>query len=150
MDAVRKILAVLFALRGLTNFAKPFRGGFVIFGRLMHGGIATTVVATPPCTSRPKTTNPPRNGFAKLVSPRSAIRTARILRTASMSSGLASAARRGATGHRRAGFPYRANASTVRMNGTQLRHARIAARAASTDSPSCAVRNAIATVGARL
>jgi hypothetical protein len=45
MDAVRKILAVLFALRGLTNFAKPFRGGFVIFGRLMHGGIATTVVA---------------------------------------------------------------------------------------------------------
>ena len=45
MDAVRRILAVLIALRGLTNFAKPFRGGFVIFGRLMQGGIATTVVA---------------------------------------------------------------------------------------------------------
>ena len=45
MDALRKILAVLFALRGLTNFAKPFRGGFVILGRLMEGGVATTVVA---------------------------------------------------------------------------------------------------------
>jgi hypothetical protein len=31
MDALRRILAVLIALRGLTNFAKPFRGGFVIF-----------------------------------------------------------------------------------------------------------------------
>jgi len=45
MDAVRRALAVLIVLRGLTNFAKPFRGAFVIFGRLMHGGIATTVVA---------------------------------------------------------------------------------------------------------
>jgi hypothetical protein len=45
MDAVRRILAVLIGLRGLTNFTKPFRGGFVIFGRLMQGGIATTVVA---------------------------------------------------------------------------------------------------------
>ena len=45
MDALRKALAVLIALRGLTNFAKPFRGGFVIFGRLMQGGVATTVVA---------------------------------------------------------------------------------------------------------
>jgi hypothetical protein len=45
MDALRKLLAVLIALRALTNFAKPFRGAFVIFGRLMQGGIATTVVA---------------------------------------------------------------------------------------------------------
>jgi len=45
MDAARRILAVLIALRGLTNFAKPFGGGFVILGRLMHGGLATTVVA---------------------------------------------------------------------------------------------------------
>ena len=45
MDVLRKILAVLIALRGLTNFAKPFRGGFVVFGRLMQGGVATTVVA---------------------------------------------------------------------------------------------------------
>jgi hypothetical protein len=45
MDAARKLLAVLIALRGLTNFAKPFRGGFVILGRLMQGGVATMVVA---------------------------------------------------------------------------------------------------------
>jgi hypothetical protein len=45
MDVLRKLLAILFALRGLTNFGKPFRGGFVVFGRLMHGGVATTVVA---------------------------------------------------------------------------------------------------------
>jgi hypothetical protein len=45
VDAARKFLAVLIALRGLTNFAKPFRGGFVILGRLMHGGAATMVVA---------------------------------------------------------------------------------------------------------
>jgi hypothetical protein len=45
MGAIRKLLAVLIALRALTNFAKPFRGAFVIFGRLMHGGLATTVVA---------------------------------------------------------------------------------------------------------
>jgi len=45
MDALRKLLAVLIALRALTNFAKPFRGAFVILGRLMQGGIATTVVA---------------------------------------------------------------------------------------------------------
>jgi len=45
MDVLRKILAVLIAVRALTNFAKPFRGAFVIFGRLMQGGLATTVVA---------------------------------------------------------------------------------------------------------
>jgi len=45
MEAIRKILAVLIALRALTNFGKPFRGAFVIFGHLMHGGIATTVIA---------------------------------------------------------------------------------------------------------
>ena len=45
MDILRRVLAVLIALRALTNFAKPFRGAFVIFGRLMHGGMATTVVA---------------------------------------------------------------------------------------------------------
>ena len=45
MDVVRRVLAALIALRGLTNFGKPFGGGFVIFGRLMHGGVATTVVA---------------------------------------------------------------------------------------------------------
>jgi hypothetical protein len=45
MDALRKLLAVLIALRGLTNFAKPFGGDFVILGRLMHGGVATTVIA---------------------------------------------------------------------------------------------------------
>src|SRR5262245_8879555 len=43
--ALRKVLAVLIALRGFTNFAKPFGGGFVILGRLMRGGVATTVVA---------------------------------------------------------------------------------------------------------
>lgn len=45
METVRKVLAVLIALRGLTNFAKPFQGRFVILGRLMEGGLATTVVA---------------------------------------------------------------------------------------------------------
>lgn len=45
MDALRKLLAVLIALRALTDFAKPFSGAFVIFGRLMSGGIATTVIA---------------------------------------------------------------------------------------------------------
>jgi len=45
MDVARKLLAALIALRGLTNFAKPFGGGFVILGRLMHGGVATTVIA---------------------------------------------------------------------------------------------------------
>src|SRR5262245_32557620 len=45
MDALRKLLAVLIALRGLTNFAKPFRGEIVILGRLMSGTFATTVVA---------------------------------------------------------------------------------------------------------
>lgn len=44
LDIVRKTLAVLIALRGLTNFGKPFGGGFVILGRLMHG-FASTVVA---------------------------------------------------------------------------------------------------------
>ena len=44
-DTLRKVLAVLIALRGLTNFAKPFGvGGFVVLGSLMHG-FACTVVA---------------------------------------------------------------------------------------------------------
>ena len=45
MDALRKPLALLIGLRGLTNFAKPFRGEMVLFGRLMDGAFATTVVA---------------------------------------------------------------------------------------------------------
>src|SRR5262245_13887780 len=46
LDIVRKALAVLIGLRGLTNFGKPFsRGaGFVAFGKLTHG-IGATVVA---------------------------------------------------------------------------------------------------------
>ncbi len=45
MDSLRRLLAVLIGLRGLTNFAKPFRGEIVIFGRLMDSELATTVVA---------------------------------------------------------------------------------------------------------
>jgi hypothetical protein len=71
--AVRKILAVLFALRGLTNFAKPFRGGFVIFGRLMHGGIATTVVA--PLVGARSSSTPSGSGTAARGRGRSASRT---------------------------------------------------------------------------
>ena len=43
---LRRILAVLIALRAATNFQKPFSdsSAFVILGRLMHG-VATTVVA---------------------------------------------------------------------------------------------------------
>jgi hypothetical protein len=43
---LRRILAVLIALRAATNFQKPFSdtSGFVILGKLMHG-VATTVVA---------------------------------------------------------------------------------------------------------
>ena len=46
LDIVRKALAVLIALRGLTNFGKPFRqgAGFVAFGKLTHG-VGATVVA---------------------------------------------------------------------------------------------------------
>lgn len=44
LDAVRKVLAVLIALRGLTNFGKPFGGGFVVLGQLLHG-VASTVLA---------------------------------------------------------------------------------------------------------
>jgi hypothetical protein len=46
MTTVRRVVAVLIALRALTNFGKPFRPGsaFVIFGRL-YGGAASTVVA---------------------------------------------------------------------------------------------------------
>lgn len=45
MDILRKLIALLIALRGLTNFGKPFgAGGFVVFGQLMHG-VASTVVA---------------------------------------------------------------------------------------------------------
>lgn len=46
MDVLRKLIAVLIALRALTNFGKPFRAGsgFVVFGRLL-GGMATTVLA---------------------------------------------------------------------------------------------------------
>jgi hypothetical protein len=43
---LRRILAVLIALRAATNFQKPFSdtSAFVILGKLMHG-VATTVVA---------------------------------------------------------------------------------------------------------
>jgi hypothetical protein len=43
---VRRILAVLIALRGATNFGKPFAmgSGFVVFGQL-RGGLFATVVA---------------------------------------------------------------------------------------------------------
>ena len=44
LDIVRKVLAVLIALRALTNFTKPF-GGFVVLGRLMQGFFSTVVVA---------------------------------------------------------------------------------------------------------
>ncbi len=46
MTTARKLVAVLIALRSLTNFVKPFRpgSGFVILGRLRHG-VAATVVA---------------------------------------------------------------------------------------------------------
>jgi len=43
-DVLRKLLAVLIALRAATNLGKPFGGGFVVLGRLMHG-VASTVVA---------------------------------------------------------------------------------------------------------
>jgi len=45
LDIVRKVLAVLIALRALTNFTKPFGGGFVVLGRLMQGFFSTVVVA---------------------------------------------------------------------------------------------------------
>jgi hypothetical protein len=46
VDSLRKVVAVLIALRSLTNFPKPFVAGsrFVIAGHLM-GGVASTVVA---------------------------------------------------------------------------------------------------------
>ncbi len=46
LELARKLLAVLIALRALTNFGKPFGGGtgFVVFGRLL-GGAANTIVA---------------------------------------------------------------------------------------------------------
>jgi hypothetical protein len=46
MDVTRKLVAVLIALRALTNLGKPFTpgSGFVILGRLQHG-VASTVVA---------------------------------------------------------------------------------------------------------
>jgi hypothetical protein len=42
----RRIVALLIAIRGLTNFGKPFSeaSGFVVLGHLLHG-MATTVVA---------------------------------------------------------------------------------------------------------
>lgn len=45
MTALRRIIAVLIAVRGLTNFGKPFEmgTGFVIFGKLLHGFAATVV-----------------------------------------------------------------------------------------------------------
>ena len=43
-DVLRKLIAVLIVLRALTNLGKPFGGGFVVLGRLMHG-VASTVVA---------------------------------------------------------------------------------------------------------
>jgi hypothetical protein len=44
MEGLRKLLAALIALRGITNLGKPFGGGFVVLGSLMHG-LAATVVA---------------------------------------------------------------------------------------------------------
>ena len=46
MTGLRRVLAVLIGIRGLTNFGKPFDmgSGFVVFGKLMHG-FATTVAA---------------------------------------------------------------------------------------------------------
>lgn len=45
-EIVRRALAVLIGLRGVTNFGKPFseRAGFVAFGKLTHG-LGATVVA---------------------------------------------------------------------------------------------------------
>jgi len=45
-DLARKVIAVLIALRALTNLGKPFAAGsgFVVVGRLLHG-IASTIVA---------------------------------------------------------------------------------------------------------
>ena len=43
-DVLRKLLAVLIGLRAATNLGKPFGGGFVVLGKLMHG-VASTVVA---------------------------------------------------------------------------------------------------------
>lgn len=43
-DTARKTLAVLIALRGATNFGKPFGGAFVVLGHLRHG-LASTVLA---------------------------------------------------------------------------------------------------------
>ncbi|HYR95524.1 MAG TPA: hypothetical protein VEM57_02265 [Candidatus Binatus sp.] len=45
-DVARKVIAVLIALRALTNLGKPFGegSGFVVLGRLLHG-VASTVVA---------------------------------------------------------------------------------------------------------
>jgi hypothetical protein len=46
MDVLRKIIAVAIALRGLTNFGKPFapESAFVVVGSLMRG-VWSTVVA---------------------------------------------------------------------------------------------------------
>jgi hypothetical protein len=46
VDVARKVLAVLIALRALTNLGKPFGegSGFVVLGRLLHG-MASTIVA---------------------------------------------------------------------------------------------------------
>jgi len=46
LDIARKVLAILIALRGLTNFGKPFApgAGFVMLGKLTHG-LGATVVA---------------------------------------------------------------------------------------------------------
>jgi hypothetical protein len=46
MDVLRKILAAAIALRGVTNFGKPFapESAFVVFGSLMRG-VWSTVVA---------------------------------------------------------------------------------------------------------
>lgn len=45
MLLLRRLIAILIALRALTNLGKPFgAGGFVMLGFLMHG-VASTVVA---------------------------------------------------------------------------------------------------------
>jgi hypothetical protein len=45
LDVARKVLAALIALRGITNFGKPFSpgAGFVMLGKLTHGFAATVV-----------------------------------------------------------------------------------------------------------
>jgi hypothetical protein len=45
VEVARRVIAVLIALRGATNFGKPFQAGsgFVVVGQLLHGAAATVV-----------------------------------------------------------------------------------------------------------